>query len=510
MTEETRSTTPAQRTAQARRTRPPAVPEVFVQLTEEVLDITLPDHVRALYARPPVGAETVLYRPDLAADDPMSLAAAMKVLATSAQPTPHNILPLAPVDDRSFAVVVCQKPGHEPVPGVGAVLRWHLDRVPDGHQGALLDITAEHYLNSLTEELAARGEGLKRITIEAKSYRERHVEHGTRPKSYELRPVQLACQNVVVGLAAFRHDSTFDGLSVPMWQTCEAPHLAAHEGARALAVFMLCDAFASGGTMEIRFRGHPEKAVPAALRRFARTRGISLGTQEKAVITPEEARALFRAVTPMPAELACRAADFIDRGVLAPERLSYVLLAGVWQLIEVDFLLATSGRAASVLAGGAEPEDRRARAAETEVCRSALMAGTLLRRLDAVDAAGRTGQTRVFEDSRRGVTWSVLGEYGAVEYRGVHGPLPWLPPGRSVPPAEQDLIAVPRAHPTTDDVQLAHRIGQRTGKQVVIVVPADRVDFVDCSMPVLRCPDTVHELDTAIEDKLLTARVSRV
>ena len=94
---------------------------------------------------------------------------------------------------------------------------------------------------------------------------------------------------MIVALAAFAQDSAFDGLSVVAWQTCEVPHVATHEANRALAALTLCDAFKSGGTMEIRFdrparltstagrivfHGHPENAVPASLRRYGRTVGV--------------------------------------------------------------------------------------------------------------------------------------------------------------------------------------------------------------------------------------------
>ena len=96
------------------------------------------------------------------------------------------------------------------------------------------------------------------------------------------------------------------------------PHVATHEANRALAALTLCDAFQNGGTMEIRFdrdarfmqdgkpityHGHPEKAVPASLRRFGRTVGVTLGAEDPRAITPAEARELFLAITPMPAEL---------------------------------------------------------------------------------------------------------------------------------------------------------------------------------------------------------------
>jgi hypothetical protein len=493
----------------ARPAAPRPVPSEFVAAVEVSLGVLVPDDLRKLYDRPPAGSEGVLYRPDLAVDHPMSMPTALAALADSAYTVPANLLPLAPIDDRSMAVVVCQVPGTEAIPGAGTVVRWHFNDIPPEHQAALVDVAASDYVASVLAEAAVRAEGLKRMKIQAAAYRKDYVEKSAHPKTYVLRPVQLACQNVIIGLAAFRHDSSFDGLAVPMWQTCEVPHVAAHEGARALSVLMLCDAFSCGGTMEIRFRGHPERAVPAALRRFARVHGVTVGAQERDVITPEEARALFLAVTPMPGDLQARAEILFANGALTPERLCYTLLAALWRDIEVDFMLAISPRVISVLAGGADPADRRARAVETELARAALLAGTLHRRLDSVDAAGRSGLTRVFEDTRRGITWSVLAEYGAVGFHGPEGRLPWLPTGASIDVPKAGLIVLPRSQPTLEDVRLAERLQERTEAMVALLVPADRSNFVDCPLPVLRCPDTIDALDSAIEAKLLTARVSR-
>jgi hypothetical protein len=110
-----------------------------------------------------------------------------------------------------------------------------------------------------------------------------------------VRPVRIACQNVIVGLAAIAQDSSFDGLSAVAWQTCEVAHVAANETNGALATSTRCDALQNGGTMEIRFDrkarvnlhgedhffdGHPGNAVPASLRRFGRVVGVELGVDD--------------------------------------------------------------------------------------------------------------------------------------------------------------------------------------------------------------------------------------
>ncbi|MEL6357967.1 MAG: hypothetical protein AAFQ37_13655, partial [Bacteroidota bacterium] len=99
---------------------------------------------------------------------------------------------------------------------------------------------------------------------------------------------------IIIGLASLHYDPVFDGLRVEAYVTCEVAHLAAGEADRAMAALLLCDAFQCGGTMEIRFgRAGQERPVPAALRRFARVRGVEIGASDVNSISPAEARELF-------------------------------------------------------------------------------------------------------------------------------------------------------------------------------------------------------------------------
>jgi hypothetical protein len=334
--------------------------------------------------------------------------------------------------------------------------------------------------------------------------------------------VRIACQNVIVALAAFAQDSSFDGLSVLAWQTCEAPHVATHEANRALAALTLCDAFQNGGTMEIRFdrearlsvdgqyvvfRGHPEGAVPASLRRFGRTVGVFLGTEDPAVITPSEARELFLAVTPMPPELRARVNEAASTCGITPERICFALLSQVWREPEMDFILATSARARSILDGGAAWTDRVSRQAESEVCRAAVMVGMLFRRLNSTDAAvGADTAVRVVEDRSKGVDWQVDGVRGTVTFRGLDTstPLPWT---HGVNGADE-ITVFPRAALTGELVSAVMESSSPGLK--VILVPADVPQPpLQPDVVVLRCPERLADLDKDIERRLLTSRISR-
>jgi hypothetical protein len=448
---------------------------------------------------------------------------AFELLAASTEEPPANLFPIAAVDESSLACVVCAPAELAEAAAGGFVVRWHLGEVPPDRQAALLDVDPVAYVTSLDEELGARDAGLVRMLDEiGPGYQSAYLSHEKRPRDFVVRPVRIACQNVIVGLAAIAQEASFDGLTVVAWQTCEVPHVATHEANRALAALILCDAFQNGGTMEIRFDrpaqvtvgskgfsydGHPEGRVPASLRRYGRTAGIELGAEDQGAIFPAEARELFLAVTPMRPSLRARAEGAIENRGMSPERLCFALLSGIWREIELDWLLGAPDLATSVLAGGADWRQRPIRQAEMEVCRTALMAGMLFARLDGRDGASVDEGPRVVEDQRVGVDWEIDPELGAVRFSGreLGEPLPWLP-GAVKDPAEP-LLVLPRSVITAEFETTVERLAGEG--PVAVVVPRDVPVPELAGGLVMRCPDRLSDLDKAVEAKLLTARISR-
>lgn len=474
----------------------------------------------------------LLYRPGLDPSTPPSIEWARNTAATSPWPMPQNLVPLLPLDDQSFACVVAAPLGRSDLSGAGMVVRWHLGVSGAEHQATVVDTDAGDYVRSVAEELRARPQGLARMLDEiGPAYELDFLEKAKRPRDFVIRPVRIACQNVIVGLAAFAHDSGIDGMSVVAWQTCEVPHVATHEGNRGLAALMLCDAYRSGGTMEIRFdrparlsaegvtqagkpvrvnkryRGHPEMSVPASLRRYGRSVGVELGADDPAGISPTEARNLFQAVTPMPFDLKHRVEEAVSAGMVTPESLCFSLLAPVWRDIELDFILATSGRVASILSGGAEWTDRSARQAETEVCRAAVMLGMLFRRLNATDTAAADGSARLVEDVKVGVEWTILPRLGAVRFTQLQADceVPWT---RRRLVVNDALTVFARAF-VSEEV-IAQALSETEAGLTALVVPNGAVTpSVPDPIVLMRCPDRLMDIDKTIESKLLQGRVSR-
>lgn len=467
--------------------------------------------------------EGLLFRPE-ASEDRYSVDAAIDLVEQITNTAlPNWLLPLAWVDGESMACLVID----DAAPGsmsAGDVRRLFIRSVPPGTQLALLDVDPLLYIASMEEELRARPVGLRRVLDQiGPAYELSHLNREKRPRDFVVRPVRIACQNVIVALGAIAHDSGFDGLSVPAWQTCEVPHVATHEANRALAALTLCDAFQSGGTMEIRFdrkarivhkghpldlEGHPENGVPASLRRFGRTVGVALGSEDRAAISPREARDLFMAITPMSAGLRSGVEDAVMMRGIAPERICFLLLSQVWREIEMDYLLATTGRAASILSGGADWTDRFARQAESETCRGAVTTGMLFRRLNATDHANSaSGVVRVVEDRTKGIGWEVQPDVAAVTLTGLDPsePIPWTYGSSGV----VTLTVFPRTAITVDGIREIVRADVPGDKAILVPADCPTPPEVHPAVHVLRCPDRLADVDKSIEDRLLKSRISR-
>jgi hypothetical protein len=464
----------------------------------------------------------LVYRPE-AAPGGHDIAWAEALINESDWPLLPNLLPIMPVDERSFACVVLSDAHGPKLPGEGGVVRWHLDVKDNRFQAGVLDTDCKEYVWSVATELRHRKEGMKLIFAVGEAYQGAFLAKDKRPRDFIVRPVRIACQNVIVALAAFSQDSAFDGLGVVGWQTCEVSHVATNEANRALTALMLCDAFKNGGTMEVRFDrparatgmekeipGHPEGKVPAALRRFARTVGVEGISDDATSISPVVARNLFRAVTPMPDDLRSRVDFATANEGIAPERIYFALMTGTWHPMELDFMLATSARTAAIISGGSEWSARHARQAETEICRAGLMTSMLFNRLNNHDSAGAKSGARVLEDDRQGAQWHVDGDAGSIEFSNVDASTdpPWLlhwPEG--APRRNPTLTVFPRSLVTSTAIEQV-RDALASGA-CALLVPKDVDLQFPTDVPVLRCPDRLADLDKAIEAKLLTSRIAR-
>ncbi len=465
----------------------------------EALRLVIPTELGALWDMPPPLLAGQMYLPLPSLEAP-SIFYAIAQMKRGAHRPPRDLVPLLPVDELSIACVVCARTDGPLPSDFGSVVRWHLGDIPARAQRVTLDVDARAYVDTIIESEGALPLGKQALAAISKAYHQTHGKANKIPRAHVTRPIRLASQNVVVGEAAWHYDARFDGLAVPVWQTAQEPHLNAHEATRALTAMMLAEAFRSGGTMEVRFDGHPEGRVPAMLRQWARVSGMPLGADAVA-ISPADARRLMVAATEMPAELRNRILALESAGV-TPERSCYTLLCGIWSPIELDFLLGCSPRALEILRGGTDPLRSTLHLAELDQCRSAAMLGTLFQRLQ--NARGKDG--RVIEGDQQDVYWSVLESEGAVRFRAQSGTVPWVVGGGELPAT--GVTVLPRIDPDDGDCALAAEMAVREAC-VAILTPQDVSALPSPEIVHLRHPDTRAALARQAEGRLLRSCVAR-
>lgn len=474
----------------------------------EFLDeLELPDEFeQALATCPTESLQGLVYRAAPPYDRPPSIAWANVLLNTAKHPPPVALVPLMPLDDRSLACVVCSQRGAARPADFGLVVRWHLDDVPARAQRQILDVSTTKFLDTMATDLAKRDEGIAIIERVAAKYHKTHGKSGKLPRYFDERPIRLAVQNVIVGLAALRYDRQYDAVSVSAWNTCQVPHLAAHEGTRGLAALTLAEAFRCGSTMEVRFQRHPEKTVPATLCQFGRTQGCDLGAEETGSISPGEARALMWAVTKMPQSLRNRLKRICETGNLSPERSCYAILSGTWSAVGVDFMLETDpGTALRVLSGGSIPTAWWEHRLELGLARRAFLADRVFAR--ASGPSGEEGSTVVtFEDDPLSQTWQVDGREQGLSITGGSS-IPWVDPPANL----TDALLLPRDAVESSELE---EVAARTTKSsdfAVFVIPKDVPVPRPPSRHVLfaRAPWTLEAVDREVLRRLACMAVTR-
>ena len=476
----------------------------------------IPDAMWALLSDPEPYPYVRMFRATANPSDPSDFRSAISLVQAAPHLPPFGLLPVCVIDESSLACVVLNRINlqDEVVIDAGSVVRCFIT-VVDGHQQLrLLDTDLALFLESMDVEIAARLAGIEKFKEKTSLYQAKFLDEGRTPQARDERPVGLACQNVVVGIAALRYDDRFDGQNASIWQTCEVPHVATHEADRALAAVTLCDAFRGGGTMEVRFDGHPEEGIPASLHRLARTYGIDLGRELPGSISPGEARELFLAVTPMNPSLRSRADEVCQSEGFAPERICYLLMQGVWSAVELEFMLRCARSADRILAGGTYPLFRVDRQLEMHEARCARMIGLLHRRmLTAMPGASRDGESLMLalvEDTRPGVSWVIHEELGAVTFAGLEPD--WVAWTDSTVSHDGTLVVLPR--PWLDDAALhdlekAQEVLGADHPVVALVPGTAAVPEEVKATTVLRCPLDLPMLDAEIERALLSAEVGR-
>jgi hypothetical protein len=108
------------------------------------------------------------------------------------------------------------------------------------------------------------------------------------------------------------------------------------------ALFILCDAYRYGSTMEIRFTKNVEDGwVPLTLIAMADALEIELENIGEGIITPKESRMLFIALTGFSVEATNKINEITINGLVSPEHICCLIHSNSYSLEKIEEILLT-------------------------------------------------------------------------------------------------------------------------------------------------------------------------
>ena len=332
----------------------------------------------------------------------------------------------------------------------------------------------------------------KHVMAYHKEFEYDHAKGGKLPRNHDWRPYRYCIQDVVFGITVVRHLRRANHLLVDVFLTAEIPEYESLAGARALASFLLSEAYKCGGTMEIEFTNEVEGGhVPQVLQMLGERYGITFSHAAKGLISPAEAKALYAALTDFRPELRQRIEQMEERGQVRLARACYVVHHGVWTKEQVEMIVLGSELPDSILGGMSQPYQWMAYQHDLLHSRAALMGAMLDRLLEQRVRISEDGIEFDLEDDLRRLEVSFEGNLYAKRYFS-EDPIP-LPPGwlhedqrEHEVPARTAFHVLVRARDAADlqshlpgDIGLAGSHHQETGEPAFVLVPHDFQDLAE-------------------------------
>lgn len=386
------------------------------------------------------------------------------------------------------------------------------------------------------EDIQERDLALDQLLHRVEEYQERfHYNHhtgGALSQSRDWRPYRYCIQDVLFGATVVRHNRLNNCLEVDVFLTAHISEYDPLAGAHALAAFLLSEAYKCGSSMELKFTRHVEGgAVPRELRDVALGYGVRFQHGRKGRVTPQEAKALYAALTQFSPTARARIQALEQSGQLTMESACYAVHHGVWSREQVEMLVAGSPRPDSVLRGLALPHERHLYASDLLHARSAVLGGLLDRKLTRKERIHSDGTSYDLEDDVLPLDIDFEDEHYAKRYRSDNPlPVPWLYSRRDevIIPPRQDFYVLVRArdpgdltlHPDEDLAASGH-LRKTAGLPVYILLPGDflelsgpiREHFLsradDAKVSVMVCPETIASLDAEAASRLARSRILR-
>lgn len=463
-----------------------------------------------------------------------SVECAIQVTRATHPDAPPGLVPIHLIQPGIFACIDCNPSmatQTEP-----SVIIWDITMPIPTQQWDKVATSFGVYLYRLIAQKDWRARAIRRLDWHVqeffKAHQYSHAKGGKLPRNHEWRPYRYCIQDVLFGTTVVRHNREENCLDVDVFLTANIPEYDALAGAQALTTFLLSEAYKCGGTMELRFTREVEDGqVPAELRALAHRYDIHFRDAARGRITPDEAKALYAALTGFSPALQEQINALERAGRIKMARACYAIHHGVWSREQIEMIALGSQRPDSVLAGLVQPHQRHLYAHDLLHARAALLGGMLDRQLARRERRDATGTAYDLEDDIRPLEITFDGDYYAKGYRSdeLIG-VPWLhDQSRSIEIQAGSLFYVlVRARDAADmllhlesDLRLARQLRDQRGQPVFILVPNDFTTLPDgfaqrlleqaetLKIRLMVCPETVLTFDADAAERLARSRILR-
>lgn len=315
---------------------------------------------------------------------------------------PRALVPILISAQTQFFCIVCDpaSPDFER----GPVVAIDVDSLPVDHQNYSLCGYFERDLFGFISREYFKQVGLRQLerrTAEFnRTHQYDHAKGGKLPSNHQWRPYRYCIQDVLFGSVVVRHNRDRNSLQVDVFLAADISGYQPDDGAKALTVFLLSEAYKCGGTMEIEFTDRVEGGtIPAAIRRVAAQSQVNLSKRDR--LLPDESRVLYAALTGFSPALRAVLDELKKTAGLSIERACYVVHHGVWSKPEAEAIVLSSAYPDTVLGGENRPEHRHLYLRDLQDAGAALLGGALDLRLSLKEHDDGTGINYDLEDDVR-------------------------------------------------------------------------------------------------------------
>jgi hypothetical protein len=452
---------------------------------------------------------------------------------------PLDLLPIEDLGSGRYACLVCPERRSEPTP----VLLLNLSDSDDSSGPTPLAQSFLEYVYSrlvlllepasIEDNNVELKHGLAVLESHIQRYNEMfHYEHktgGRLPANHDWRPYRYCIQDVLFGTVVVQHDRKYNRLKVDVFLTAEVSEYDPLAPAQALAAFLLSEAYKCGGSMEIQFTREVQGGqVPRQLQDLAASFGLNFENAEHGLITAQEAKSLYTALTGFTAGFKERLNNMEAEGLIKMVRACYVVHHGVWTREQVEMIVLGSEYPDRILSGVTHPNERHLYQHDLFHARAAVMCGMLDRSLNLRNRPESTGSEVELEDDFRPIKFGFDGiNYVREVFCEEDLPLPWLvgkdsehhiPAGVKFEVLIRARDGIDLKRHFADDLKQASKRHSQTNLPTFLLIPAELnetevkdllIKCLTAGIGLLVCPETTINLDTEAAQKLSQSGVLR-